>query len=64
MSLYRPHSQLCRLNRERVLEQPHPHLVTVLRKAAKISERTAGAFDVTVQPLWELYAAAQRSGPS
>jgi thiamine biosynthesis lipoprotein len=62
MSLYRPHSQLCRLNREGVLDDPHPHLVTVLQKAAQISERTGGVFDVTVQPLWELYAAAQRAG--
>ncbi len=62
MSLYRTHSQLCRLNREGVLDRPHPHLVTVLRRAAEISERTGGAFDVTVQPLWELYATAAREG--
>jgi thiamine biosynthesis lipoprotein len=62
MSLYRPDSQLCRLNREGVLDDPHPHLVTVLRRAGEISERTGGAFDVTVQPLWELHAARAREG--
>jgi thiamine biosynthesis lipoprotein len=62
MSLYRPHSQLCRLNHEGVLDNPHPHLVTVLHQAADTSARTGGAFDVTVQPLWELYAKAHRAG--
>jgi thiamine biosynthesis lipoprotein len=45
-----------------MLDRPHPHLVTVLRRAAEISERTGGAFDVTVQPLWELHAVAAREG--
>src|SRR5262249_55637741 len=62
MSLYRPHSQLCRLNRAGVLEHPHPHLVAVLRKSAAIASLSEGAFDVTVQPLWALYSAAQRRG--
>jgi thiamine biosynthesis lipoprotein len=35
--------------------QPHPHLVTVLAEAGRIAQQTGGAFDVTVQPLWELY---------
>src|SRR5262245_21420668 len=34
MSLYRPHSQLCRLNREGALDHPDPYLVTVLRASA------------------------------
>lgn len=56
MSLYRPGSQLCRLNREGHLDRPHPHLVAVLAAARRVSARTGGAFDVTVQPLWQLYA--------
>ena len=32
MSLYRPDSQLCRLNRDRTLERPHPYLVEVLAR--------------------------------
>ena len=33
LSLYRPNSQLCRLNRDRVLHQPHPYFLTVLAMA-------------------------------
>jgi len=62
MSLYRPHSQLCRLNRDGILENPDPYLVTVLRAAADVSARSGGAFDATVQPLWALYASARKAG--
>lgn len=62
MSVYRPESQLSRLNRERVLEQPHPHLLTVLAAAERTSRATNGAFDISVQPLWNLYATAKRAG--
>ena len=48
MSLYRPDSQLCRLNGDRTLERPHPYLVEVLRMAEATSRQSAGAFDVTV----------------
>jgi thiamine biosynthesis lipoprotein len=54
MSLYRPGSQISRLNRESVLEHPDPSLVEVLRAAAEVAEKSGGAFDVTVQPLWSL----------
>ena len=53
LSLYRPDSQLSRLNRDGRLEDPHPSLVTVLRESVELSRRTDGAFDATVQPLWE-----------
>lgn len=56
LSLYRPHSQLCRLNHDGVLERPHPDLTNVLRSALDWSRLTDGAFDPTVQPLWNLYA--------
>lgn len=62
MSLYRPHSQLCRLNRDGVLERPDPYLVEVLRAAAAMSRRSDGAFDATVQPLWKVYADAKAAG--
>ena len=62
MSLYQPASQLAQLNRNRVLLDPHPHLVTVLRVARAMSQRTEGAFDVTVQPLWQLYREAHTRG--
>ena len=56
MSLYRHDSQLSLLNQEGVLRHPHPDLVAVLAQAAELSRHTRGAFDVTVQPLWRLYA--------
>jgi thiamine biosynthesis lipoprotein len=59
MSLYRPDSQLCRLNREGRLDRPHVYLVEVLTAANRVAAQTGGAFDVTVQPLWQLYARSQ-----
>ncbi|NEX63891.1 FAD:protein FMN transferase [Noviherbaspirillum sp. 17J57-3] len=53
MSLYRPDSQVRILNDEGRLGHPHPHLLRVLETAQYLSMRTQGAFDVTVQPLWE-----------
>jgi hypothetical protein len=51
MSLYRPDSQICRLNATGRLADPHPWLLQVLQAAADLSRRTGGVFDVTVQPL-------------
>ena len=62
MSVYRPASQVSRLNRDGRLHDPHPCLVEVLRAALAMSARTGGAFDVTVGPLWQAYAAAQGAG--
>lgn len=62
LSLYRPDSHLCRLNREGELAEPHPFMLEVLLKAQRLSELTGGAFDVTVQPLWDLYATAKAAG--
>lgn len=58
MSLYRPESQISRLNREGVLEKPDASFVAVLRFAAEVAEKSDGAFDVTVQPLWKLRGVA------
>jgi len=62
MSLYRQDSQLSLLNRKGVLRNPNPDLVTVLRKSMGLSKLTDGAFDVTVQPLWNLYNRHAQSG--
>jgi thiamine biosynthesis lipoprotein len=62
MSLYRPQSQICRLNRQGFLDRPHPYLVEVLQAAQATSRHTGGALDITVQPLWELYRAATNQG--
>lgn len=55
-SLYRTDSALARLNRDGVLDAPPADLVRLLSEAAAVSRRTDGAFDPTVQPLWQLYA--------
>lgn len=62
MSLYRPESEISRLNRAGVLDDPHPDFVSVLERAREVSLGSGGAFDVTVQPLWDLYAAANKEG--
>jgi len=70
MSLYRPDSALSRLNRDGVLDDPPLDLVRVLAESRDYSQLSGGAFDVTVQPLWELYAGhfsrpgASPDGPS
>jgi thiamine biosynthesis lipoprotein len=56
MSLYRPHSEICALNRDGILRHPHPCLATVLSHAVELSRASGGAFDVTVQPLWSAKA--------
>ncbi len=62
MSLYRPTSLLCELNRTGQLDAPHPWLREVLEHALALSIASRGAFDVTVQPLWQCWATAQRQG--
>ena len=57
MSLYRPDSALVQLNRAGVLDDPPPDLVRVLGESARYHALLDGMFDVTVQPLWHLYAA-------
>jgi FAD:protein FMN transferase len=56
MSLYRPDSALSRLNRDGALENPPFDLVRVLSESRRYGAISGGAFDVTVQPLWNLYA--------
>ncbi len=56
-SLYDPDSILSRLNREGGLDGPPLEMVELLGSSIEFSRMTGGAFDVTVQPLWDLYAA-------
>ena len=62
MSLFDPDSALSRLNRDAVLASPPAELLEVLQIAQAVSAASDGAFDVTVQPLWQVFAAAQRAG--
>ncbi len=56
-SLYHPDSAVRRLNQSGRLVAPPLELVELLNEARAISVATNGAFDVTMQPLWQLYAA-------
>jgi FAD:protein FMN transferase len=62
MSLFVPDSALCRLNRDGVLHHPHPDLVQVFKLAQQVSQKSEGAFDVTVQPLWDIWQKAKQAG--
>lgn len=53
MTVHREDSQVQFLNRHGRLDSPHPHLLAVLREALRLSVLTRGAFDITVQPLWQ-----------
>lgn len=50
MSIYLPDSQVSRLNSAGAVTHPNPYLVRVLEEARRMSEKSNGAFDVTVQP--------------
>ena len=62
LSIYRPDSQVSRLNRDGVIDDADSHLLAVLRASIDMSRRSGGAFDITVQPLWQLYADAAKQG--
>ncbi|WP_128925664.1 FAD:protein FMN transferase [Bradyrhizobium guangxiense] len=55
-SLYRDESALVALNRTGILIDPAADMVDLLSISQRYSTLTGGLFDVTVQPLWELYA--------
>ncbi|MCW5716460.1 MAG: FAD:protein FMN transferase [Bauldia sp.] len=69
-SLFRPTSELSRLNASGRIDGASRDLVTVMDAARAAGEVTGGAFDTTVQPLWDVYAAhfarpgADPAGPS
>lgn len=60
-SLYDAGSELCRLNRDGRLARASLDMRLLLAEARRLGAITDGAFDVTVQPLWRLYAAHFRS---
>ncbi|MFT5588265.1 MAG: thiamine biosynthesis lipoprotein [Bradyrhizobium sp.] len=60
MTLHRADSQVAILNRTGVLEQPHPWLLQVLAHARELSRHSKGAFDITVQPLWNAFSVASQ----
>jgi thiamine biosynthesis lipoprotein len=62
MTVYRPSSEVARLNAEGQLAHPDPHLVHVLEFCRSLAAASDGAFDPTVQPLWSLFSSCARAG--
>lgn len=62
MSLYQERSQVFQLNRHGSVDAPDRHLLYVLLFAQQLSKLTAGAFDITVQPLWRAFSEARSRG--
>ena len=62
MSIYRPTSQLSQLNDRGELSQASQEFISLLALGQHISQKSQGAFDLTVQPLWALYRKHQQAG--
>lgn len=58
LSLYRDNSALSRLNRDGSLDAPPFELLDCLSQAQAVHRASDGRFDVTLQPLWALWAKA------
>ena len=63
-SLYRPKSILNRLNKDGLIDNPDPDFAVLMQQAQDWGDRSNGAFDVTVQPLWGLYTKHQGNPPN
>jgi thiamine biosynthesis lipoprotein len=61
-SLFRD-SALTRLNRDGHLAWPAPDLLDLLALAGQVHDATGGAFDPTVQPLWQALATGTTADP-
>lgn len=55
-SLYRPKSELSRLNRDGHLSAPAPEMLNTLSLCTALFEATDGVFDPSIQPLWHALA--------
>jgi FAD:protein FMN transferase len=56
-SLYRPDSEISRLNEAGRLVKPSPELRGLVEDSQRLGALSGGAFDISVQPLWRLYEA-------
>jgi FAD:protein FMN transferase len=56
-SLYRPDSEISRLNAAGILTRPAPELRALIEEGQRFGIMSTGAFDISVQPLWQLYQA-------
>lgn len=58
MSLFDTESAISRLNRSGRLVQADRDLLSVLRLSQQVGNRSAGRFDISMQPLWKLWSQA------
>ena len=56
-SLYRPDSEISRLNETGKLIKPSRDFRKLVEESQRLGELSGGAFDISVQPLWRLYEA-------
>jgi thiamine biosynthesis lipoprotein len=56
-SLYREDSEISRLNQSGRLIKPSSELRRLVDQSLRLSALSGGAFDISVQPLWQLYEA-------
>ena len=63
-SLFDPESAISNLNKAGTLNLPPLDFIRCLSDATKISLITNGAFDATIQPLWDLYATHFSNAPN
>ncbi len=54
-NLQNNNSEINYLNKNKVIKNPSLELLEVVRNSIFVSEKTNGLFDITVQPLWDLY---------
>lgn len=64
LSIYRPGSELSRLNARAAHEPVHvePRLFKLLQRARRLAAETGGAFDLTVAPLLRCWGLMQKEG--
>jgi FAD:protein FMN transferase len=55
LSVYREDSELARLNREKIIKSPSDDLKINIERSLYYSQLSGGAFDITVQPMLDLY---------
>ncbi|MBI08397.1 MAG: hypothetical protein CMM55_02645 [Rhodospirillaceae bacterium] len=55
-SLYLPTSALTRLNRDGEITNSPPELLELVSACIRLGDLTNGAFDISIQRLWDLYA--------
>jgi len=58
MSLFDPDSVVSQLNRQRKLNHADRDLISVLNLSQRVAQGSQGRFDISMQPLWEVWARA------